>query len=108
MSRHPRADLRVIVLSDGQNNAHHVTADDALASLADLGCVCDALIVGSSADQDLRKLVSATEGECFQITSLAGAYETLESRAVVSLDARRSGAPRHVRERCIENETGRV
>ena len=91
---YPNADLRVIVLSDGQNNGHSVTANDALQALSDLGCVCDALIVGDKADDDLRRLVSATEGECFQILGLADAYETLESRAVVSLEARRNGAPK--------------
>jgi ubiquitin-protein ligase/Mg-chelatase subunit ChlD len=92
-SVHPNADLRVICLSDGQSNSG-CTADEALRSLGEVGAVCDCLIVGSSADADLRRLVSATDGECFQIDGLADAYEVLESEAVVSLEARRNGAPR--------------
>lgn len=93
-TKHPNADLRVICLSDGQNNRHRVTATDAANALGEIGAICDCLIVGKCADQDLRKLVAATEGECFEVSGLADAYETLESDAVVSLAARWNGAPR--------------
>lgn len=64
-------DLRVLCLSDGQNNCNEITADDALSALMDIGAVCDCMIVGNSADEALRKLVQATEGECFQINGLS-------------------------------------
>ena len=48
---HPEADLRVLCLSDGQNNCHEVTAKDALQALYDVGAVCDCLLVGNSPDQ---------------------------------------------------------
>ncbi len=38
--QHPGAALRVLVLSDGQNNCTEVGADGALRSLAELGVVC--------------------------------------------------------------------
>jgi ubiquitin-protein ligase len=91
---HPTADLRVICLSDGQNNCHNVTAETALQRLFDLGALCDCMIVGKSPDASLLRLVAATEGICFQLDSLASMYECLESQAVVSLAARRNGAPK--------------
>ena len=94
---HPAADLRVVCLSDGQNNCRRVGAEQALAALDALGATCDALLVGDSVDDALRRLVAATEGECFEIDCLARAFETLESPAVVSLAARRAApkpAPR--------------
>jgi len=93
-SLHPNADLRVLCLTDGANNCHKVTASDALRELNEIGAVCDCIIVGNSPDTDLLKLVTATEGSCYQITSLAEGYECLESEAVISLLARRNGAPK--------------
>jgi len=46
-SQHPDADLRVLILSDGQNNDQSVQAKAALQALFDIGAVCDAIIVGS-------------------------------------------------------------
>jgi hypothetical protein len=65
--KHPNADLRVVVLTDGQNNVNTHTVDDAVRRLADVGAVCDAVLVGDCCDEGLRRLVSATEGECFQV-----------------------------------------
>ena len=56
--------------------------------------VIDAIIVGDSPDTQLRKLVTATGGECFQVHSLGGGFELLENEGVVSLRARRGGAPK--------------
>jgi len=39
----------------------------------------------------LRRIVSATEGECYQINSLGEGFELLEAEGVVSLRARRGG-----------------
>jgi ubiquitin-protein ligase/Mg-chelatase subunit ChlD len=91
---HPQADLRVICLSDGQNNCNQVTAAAALQRLYDIGAVCDCIIVGDRPDRDLLRLVTATKGQSFTITSLAEGYETLESEAVISLRARRHGEPK--------------
>ena len=52
----------------------------------------DAIIVGDNPDGDLRRIVSAAEGECYQVTNLGEGFELLESEAVVSLKARRGGA----------------
>jgi ubiquitin-protein ligase/Mg-chelatase subunit ChlD len=95
-SSHPNADLRVMCLSDGNNNCQKVTAEAALAQLSAIGAVCDCLIVGQSPDANLLRLVEASEGSAFQITSLAEGYECLESQAVISLSARRNGAPKPV------------
>lgn len=92
--QHPAADLRVICLSDGQNNCHEVSAETALAALQGIDAVCDCLIVGDQADDALLRVVAATEGEYFSIGGLADAFECLESEAVISLAARRNGAPR--------------
>jgi len=56
-----------------------------------IGAVVDAIIVGDSPDANLRKIVSATGGECYQIGSLGEGFELLESESVVSLKARRGG-----------------
>lgn len=91
---HPAADLRVICLTDGQNNCNDVDAAAAVAELAKIGAVCDCLLVGDRTDTDLRKLVTATHGECFTLEGLADAYEVFESKAFVSLAERRGGAPK--------------
>merc|ERR1712100_870903 len=43
-------------------------------------------------DANLRRIVTATEGECYQISSLGEGFELLEAEGVVSLRARRGGA----------------
>lgn len=93
-AQNPEADLRVVVLSDGQNNEDSVTATQALQDLYNLGAVCDGIIVGNQADKNLLRVVQASGGMCFQILSLADAFETLESPAVVSMMKRRAGAPK--------------
>jgi len=92
--KHPAASLRVLVLSDGQNNSHKVTADAALKALAAEGAVCDCMLIGGSknnADDGLRRLVAASEGKCVEIAGLADAFEALESSAMISLTSRHVG-----------------
>ena len=64
----------------------------ALEAVNSIGAVVDAIIVGDNPDGDLRRIVSAAEGECYQVSSLGEGFELLESEAVVSLQARRGGA----------------
>jgi len=84
-------DLRILVLTDGQNNTGH-TAEEALQAANSIGAVVDAIIVGGTPDANLRRIVTATEGECYQINSLGEGFELLEAEGVVSLRARRGGA----------------
>merc|ERR1711975_129266 len=95
LSRHftPEAstDLRILVLTDGQNNTG-ASAQEALTAANSIGAVVDAIIVGNSPDANLRRIVSATEGECYQINSLGEGFELLEAEGVVSLRARRGGS----------------
>jgi ubiquitin-protein ligase/Mg-chelatase subunit ChlD len=86
----PQVDLRVLVLTDGQSNIG-VTPASALEAVNSIGAVVDAIIVGNSPDANLRKIVTATGGECYQIGSLGEGFELLESEGVVSLKARRGG-----------------
>jgi ubiquitin-protein ligase len=88
---HPRADLRVLVLTDGNNNAG-TSAQEALAAAHEIGAVVDAIIVGDAPDDMLRRIVRATGGSCYQIQSLSEGFELMEAEAVVSLRARRGGA----------------
>lgn len=92
--QHPKADFRVLCLSDGMNNCRQVGPDQALAALNQLDACVDMLLVGDRPDADLLKLVNATSGECYQINSLSEGFEALESQGVISLNARRNGAPR--------------
>ena len=89
----PEVDLRILVLSDGQNNSGH-SARDALHAAHSVGATVDAIIVGSSPDSALRKIVTATGGECYQIQNLGEGFELLENEGVASLLARRGGAPK--------------
>jgi ubiquitin-protein ligase len=86
----PDVDLRVLVLTDGQNNAG-AGPEPALRACNKIGVIVDAIVVGNQPDADLRKIVAATGGSCFQIKSLGEAFELMESEAVVSLRARRGG-----------------
>jgi len=83
-------DLRILVLTDGQNNSG-AAAVEALKAVNQIGAVVDAIIVGNSPDANLRKIVNATEGECYQINNLGEGFELLEAEGVVSLRARRGG-----------------
>lgn len=83
-------DLRILVLTDGQNNTGH-TAEEALQAANSIGAVVDAIIVGATPDANLRRIVTATEGECYQINNLGEGFELLEAEGVVSLRARRGG-----------------
>mmetsp|Transcript_4259 Transcript_4259/g.6706 ORF Transcript_4259/g.6706 Transcript_4259/m.6706 type:complete len:1197 (-) Transcript_4259:91-3681(-) len=90
---HPEADLRVVCLSDGQNNGG-MSAEEALQRCYNIGATCDAIIVGTTPDENLLRVVSATQGKCFQITGLAEGFETLESLSVVSMYERRECEPK--------------
>jgi ubiquitin-protein ligase len=83
-------DLRILVLTDGQNNTGH-TAEEALKAANSVGAVVDAIIVGDTPDANLRRIVSATDGQCYKINSLGEGFELLEAEGVVSLRARRGG-----------------
>merc|ERR1712072_31135 len=85
-----QTDLRILVLTDGQNNTG-ASPEEALEAANQIGAVVDAIIVGNSPDANLRKIVSATGGECYQISSLGEGFELLEAEGVVSLRARRGG-----------------
>merc|ERR1719421_138870 len=86
----PQIDLRVLVLTDGQSNTG-LPPTKALETVNRIGAVVDAIIVGDRPDANLRKIVAATGGECYQISSLGEGFELLESESVVSLKARRGG-----------------
>jgi len=88
-----QTDLRVLVLTDGQNNAG-VTPAEALAAVDRIGAIVDAIIVGDRPDANLRKIVIAIGGECYQIKDLGEGFELLEAEGVASLRARRGGADR--------------
>lgn len=85
-----KTDLRILVLTDGQNNTGD-SPEEALAAANRVGAVVDAIIVGDTPDLNLRKIVNATEGECYQISTLGEGFELLEAEGVVSLRARRGG-----------------
>ena len=92
----PQTDLRIIVLTDGQNNTG-APPQAALAAAQRIGAVVDALIVGDRPDRDLRRLVTATGGQAFQINDLGSGFELLENAGVASLKARRGGDEAAVR-----------
>jgi len=84
-------DLRILVLTDGQSNTG-ARPEEALAAANRIGATVDAIIVGTNPDSNLRKIVNATGGECYQINDLGEGFELLEAEGVVSLRARRGGA----------------
>jgi len=86
-------DLRILVLTDGSSNAG-APPEEALAAAHRIGAIVDAIIVGDQPDANLRKIVAATGGLCFQMRSLGEGFELLESEAVASLKARRGGGPK--------------
>lgn len=85
-----QVDLRVLVLTDGQNNTG-VSPAEALEAVNQIGATVDAIIVGDRPDANLRRIVNATGGECYQINDLGEGFELLEAEGVVSLRARRGG-----------------
>jgi len=89
-SRDSNTDLRILVLTDGQNNTG-ASPEQALDAANEINATVDAIIVGDSPDANLRRIVAATEGECYQISSLGEGFELLEAESVVSLKARRGG-----------------
>lgn len=91
----PSTDLRILVLTDGQNNSG-IDPSSALVDANRIGAVVDAIIVGDTPDENLRRIVTATDGSCFQIRSLSEGFELMESEAVVSLRARRGGTDKPV------------
>jgi ubiquitin-protein ligase/Mg-chelatase subunit ChlD len=86
-----QTDLRIVVLTDGRSNTG-VSPSQALTAAQTIGAVVDAIIVGDTPDSNLRKIVNATGGECYQINNLGDGFELLEAESVVSLLARRDGA----------------
>jgi len=88
-------DLRILVLTDGQSNTG-IMPEAALQAVNKIGAIVDAIIVGDRLDTNLRKIVTATEGECYQINNLGEGFELLEAEGVVSLRARRGGVEKPV------------
>lgn len=84
----PNADLRVMVLTDGQNNHHEHSVELAVRRLAEVGAVCDALLVGDRCDDGLRQLVAATEGECFQVRPPKSSHTLALSKLALFLGLR--------------------
>merc|ERR1711959_194926 len=89
-ARDTKTDLRILVLTDGQNNTG-VSPEQALQAANEIGATVDAILVGNNPDANLRRIVAATEGECYQINDLGEGFELLEAESVVSLKARRGG-----------------
>lgn len=89
-SAESKTDLRILVLTDGQNNSG-ASAEEALRAANEIGAVVDAIIVGDNPDANLRRIVNATEGECYQISNLGEGFELLEAESFVSLRERRGG-----------------
>ena len=58
----PAADVRILVLSDGQSNTG-ASAQQALDAARSVGATVDAIVVGDSADAALRKLQGTSEQE---------------------------------------------
>eukprot|EP00931_Biecheleriopsis_adriatica_P067743 TRINITY_DN41808_c0_g1_i1.p1 TRINITY_DN41808_c0_g1~~TRINITY_DN41808_c0_g1_i1.p1 ORF type:complete len:565 (-),score=114.72 TRINITY_DN41808_c0_g1_i1:209-1840(-) len=96
-------DLRILVLTDGQSNTG-IAPEEALAAVNRIGAVVDAIIVGDRPDANLRKIVTASEGECYQISNLGEGFELLEAEGVASLRARRGGSekPAYQRREMVE------
>ena len=96
------AELRIVVLSDGQSN-NGVPAERALEAAWALGATVDAIIVGPAADLNLRKICAATGGEVYQIHDLAEASSSsrprLWSRSSHAAAAHRSRRARRSRRR---------
>jgi Mg-chelatase subunit ChlD len=74
-----KTDLRVLVLTDGQNNAG-ATPQEAVKEVQKIGAVVDAILVGDSPDENLRKIVTASGGTCFQIRSLSDWIHAMQKR----------------------------
>mmetsp|Transcript_66705 Transcript_66705/g.159483 ORF Transcript_66705/g.159483 Transcript_66705/m.159483 type:complete len:574 (+) Transcript_66705:75-1796(+) len=91
-------DLRILVLTDGQNNSG-APPEEALTAVNAIHATVDAILVGDSPDANLRRIVTATEGECYQIFTLGEGFELLEAESVVSLCARRGGAEKVLKPR---------
>jgi len=91
-------DLRILVLTDGQNNSG-APPEEALAAVNAIHATVDAILVGDRPDANLRRIVTATEGECYRINTLGEGFELLESESVVSLAARRGGAEKVLKPR---------
>lgn len=83
----PAPRLRILALTDGQNNSG-LSPEEGLVAALTVGATVDAIIVGDRPDANLRRIVAATGGECFQIKDLGEGFELLEAERVVSLQAR--------------------
>jgi len=86
----PDTDLRVLALTDGQNNTGAPPLE-ALRAANRIGAVVDAIIIGDKPDDNLRKIAKCTGGSVFHIASLSDGFELMEAESVVSLRSRRGG-----------------
>lgn len=93
-----KTNLRVLVLTDGQNNAG-ATPQEALRAVQKIDAVVDAILVGNCPDENLLKIVKASGGSCFQIYSLSDGFELMEAESVVSLHSRWGGGDRPPKEK---------
>jgi Flp pilus assembly protein TadB/Mg-chelatase subunit ChlD len=96
--------LRVVVLSDGDDSASHLTLADALSLLRRSGVPTDVVAFRFAGDKALRQIATATGGRVLPATDahgLAAAFKaaarTLDQRLVVTAAVPAALAGRHVR-----------
>ncbi|KAH0538551.1 hypothetical protein FGG08_004884 [Glutinoglossum americanum] len=87
-SKHPKTKLRIIALTDGEDNESKTKPDELCKELYDAEVVLDSIVIGSSSTTDLFKMSKHTGGYAFCPTSRLLLFQTFLLEPFLDISAR--------------------
>jgi hypothetical protein len=85
---YPKTKLRVIALTDGEDNASHVKPEVVCTAMFNANIVVDSLVIGTTKTKDLFKISKHTGGYAFNPTSRLLLFQTFLLEPFLDIHAR--------------------
>jgi Mg-chelatase subunit ChlD len=87
-AQHPNAKLRIIALTDGENNDSRFTAADVCTDLYNNDIVLDAIVIGTDATSELFRMAKHTGGYAFHPKSRHALFQIFLLETFIDIKAR--------------------
>eukprot|EP00823_Brevimastigomonas_motovehiculus_P004822 TRINITY_DN329_c0_g2_i1.p1 TRINITY_DN329_c0_g2~~TRINITY_DN329_c0_g2_i1.p1 ORF type:complete len:1132 (+),score=310.68 TRINITY_DN329_c0_g2_i1:61-3456(+) len=86
--KHPKCQLRILVLSDGENTCSKATSIPLIDKCQKANVVVDSVVIGPACDIELKCMSKVTGGLCLNPASAQEGYKVFEYETVLSLKER--------------------